>query len=54
MKKCWRYFIHVFRQSSCGRAVDSCRVIEAMIPMVELYGVTVHDLPTARLDREPR
>ena len=45
MNGLWLHFTRFFQAPSGMAMLDSCRVIEAMIPMVELYGVALHDLP---------
>ncbi|MEN5014879.1 hypothetical protein ABEH87_00760 [Erwinia sp. Eh17-17] len=45
MNGLWLHFTRFFQAPSGMATLDSCRVIEAMIPMVELYGVALHDLP---------
>jgi len=44
MKGIWLHFTRFFQAPSGMATLDSCRVIEAMMPMVELYGVDLHDL----------
>ncbi|BCQ35800.1 hypothetical protein LJN55_15705 [Erwinia rhapontici] len=46
MKGIWLHFTRFFQAPSGMATLDSCRVIEAMMPMVELYGVDLHDLPS--------
>ena len=45
MKGIWLHFTRFFHAPSGMNTLDSCRVIEAMMPMVELYGVDLHNLP---------
>lgn len=45
MKGLWLHFTRFFQAPSGLMTLDSCRVVEAMIPMVELYGVDLHHLP---------
>jgi len=52
MKGLWLHFTHFFHVPSGMATLDSCRVIEAMMPMMELYGVDIRDLPAQRSDSE--
>ncbi|MBK0033686.1 hypothetical protein IBT47_15445 [Erwinia sp. S43] len=52
MKGLWLHFTRFFQVPAGMATLDSCRVVEAMIPMVELYGVDLHDLPQLN-DRSP-
>ncbi|MFS2224457.1 hypothetical protein [Pantoea sp. B65] len=54
MKGLWLHFTRMFHVPSGMATLDSCRIIEAMMPMVELYGVDIHGLPSQRKDIEPR
>ncbi|MFG1174170.1 hypothetical protein AAFN90_11365 [Erwiniaceae bacterium CAU 1747] len=45
MKGIWLHFTRFFQLPTGMATLDSCRVVEAMIPMMELYGVDLHDLP---------
>ncbi|QKJ87887.1 hypothetical protein PMPD1_2952 [Paramixta manurensis] len=53
MKGLWLHFTRLFSVPPGFATLDSCRVIEAMMPMVELYGMDIHELPSQRLDIEP-
>lgn len=44
MNGIWLHFTRFFQAPSGMATLDSCRVIEAMMPMVELYGVDLRDL----------
>lgn len=46
MNGIWLHFTRFFQAPSGMATLDSCRVIEAMMPMVELYGVDLRDLPS--------
>lgn len=48
MKGLWLHFTRYFQAPAGMVSLDSCRVVEAMMPMVELYGVELHDLPALR------
>jgi len=52
MKGLWLHFTRFFHVPSGMAALDSCRVIEAMMPMVELYGVDLHGMLAPRSDNE--
>ncbi|WP_426768272.1 hypothetical protein [Erwinia aphidicola] len=46
MKGFWQHFTRYFEGPSGMATFDSCRVVEAMIPMIELYGVDLYELTT--------
>ncbi|WP_195918331.1 hypothetical protein [Erwinia sorbitola] len=48
MNGIWLHFTRFFQAPSGMATLDSCRVIEAMMPMVELYGVDLPDLHPAQ------
>jgi len=45
MNGIWLHFTRFFQAPSGMATLDSWRGIEAMMPMGELYGVHLHDLP---------
>jgi len=46
MKGLWLHFTRYFQVPAGMPTLDSCRIVEAMIPMVELYGVDLPPLPS--------
>lgn len=52
MKGLWLHFTRYFQAPSGMATLDSCRVVEAMMPMVELYGLGLHDLTVLHEQRQ--
>ncbi|WP_173581505.1 hypothetical protein [Winslowiella iniecta] len=51
MKGLWLHFTRFFHVPSGMATLDSCRVVEAMMPMAELYGVDFNGLSSQHSDR---
>lgn len=45
MEGLWLHFTRFFQAPAGVAALESCRVVEALVPLANLYGVDFHGLP---------